>query len=140
MAILSSGAQGLDPPCQTGMKLGVGRQQRRLPSPCDNAMPSRSVGPADTSFGVLHIERKAHGCSIASGWYNDRECLECTIERQLKALGRHTLTEPWRHVSCHDPHWGRAAKEYLDEQRLQAGPDLKQAIDRIWERIEAEDR
>jgi hypothetical protein len=35
---------------------------------------------------------------------------------------------------------GRAAKEYLDEQRLQAGPDLKQAIDRIWERIEAEDR
>lgn len=30
---------------------------------------------------------------------------------------------------------GRAAKEYLDEQRAKASPELKQAIDRIWQRI-----
>jgi hypothetical protein len=30
---------------------------------------------------------------------------------------------------------GRAAKEYLDEQRAQASPELQQAIDRIWQRI-----
>jgi peroxiredoxin len=33
---------------------------------------------------------------------------------------------------------GRAAKEYLDEQRAKASPQLKQAIDRIWQRIVAE--
>jgi hypothetical protein len=30
---------------------------------------------------------------------------------------------------------GRAAKDYLDEQRAKAGPELQQAIDRIWQRI-----
>jgi hypothetical protein len=30
---------------------------------------------------------------------------------------------------------GRAAKDYLDEQRAKAGPDLQKAIDRIWQRI-----
>jgi hypothetical protein len=30
---------------------------------------------------------------------------------------------------------GRAAKEYLEEQRAKAPPELKQAIDRIWQRI-----
>jgi hypothetical protein len=30
---------------------------------------------------------------------------------------------------------GQAAKEYLHEQRAQASPQLKQAIDRIWQRI-----
>lgn len=30
---------------------------------------------------------------------------------------------------------GRACKEYLDEQRAKASPELKQAIDRIWKRI-----
>jgi ubiquinone/menaquinone biosynthesis C-methylase UbiE len=30
---------------------------------------------------------------------------------------------------------GRAAREYLDEQRTKAPPELKQAIDRIWRRI-----
>jgi hypothetical protein len=34
---------------------------------------------------------------------------------------------------------GRAAKSYLDEQRPQAGPNLRAAIDRIWEQIVAED-
>jgi hypothetical protein len=31
---------------------------------------------------------------------------------------------------------GRAAKGYLDEQRAKATPELRQAIDRIWRRIE----
>jgi len=31
---------------------------------------------------------------------------------------------------------GLAAKEYLDEQRAQAGPELRQAIDRLWQRIQ----
>jgi hypothetical protein len=35
---------------------------------------------------------------------------------------------------------GLAAKDYLDEQRRQAGPELKQAIDRIWQRILADER
>ncbi len=35
---------------------------------------------------------------------------------------------------------GRAAKPYLDEQRAKASPELKQAIDRIWQRILDEDR
>ncbi len=35
---------------------------------------------------------------------------------------------------------GRAARPYLEEQRAQAPPELRQAIDRIWERIEREDR
>src|SRR5712692_5386128 len=35
---------------------------------------------------------------------------------------------------------GRAAKTYLDEQRAKAGPKLKKAIDRIWQRIVAEGR
>jgi hypothetical protein len=35
---------------------------------------------------------------------------------------------------------GRAAKPYLDEQRAKAGPELQQAIDRIWQRIVEEDR
>jgi hypothetical protein len=35
---------------------------------------------------------------------------------------------------------GPAAKDYLDEQRLQASPELKQAIDRIWQRIMAGER
>jgi hypothetical protein len=30
---------------------------------------------------------------------------------------------------------GRAAKEYLDEQRAKASPELQQAIDRLWQRI-----
>jgi len=30
---------------------------------------------------------------------------------------------------------GQAAHEYLDEQRAKASPELKQAIDRIWQRI-----
>jgi hypothetical protein len=30
---------------------------------------------------------------------------------------------------------GRACKDYLDEQRAKAAPELKQAIDRIWKRI-----
>jgi hypothetical protein len=34
---------------------------------------------------------------------------------------------------------GRAAKEYLDEQRAKASPALKQAIDRLWQRIVQED-
>jgi hypothetical protein len=33
---------------------------------------------------------------------------------------------------------GQAAKEYLDEQRAKASPELRQAIDRIWQRIVAE--
>lgn len=35
---------------------------------------------------------------------------------------------------------GRAAKPYLDEQRAKASPELKRAIDRLWQRIRAEDR
>jgi hypothetical protein len=35
---------------------------------------------------------------------------------------------------------GRAAKEYLDEQRAKASPELQQAIDRIWRRIVDEGR
>jgi hypothetical protein len=35
---------------------------------------------------------------------------------------------------------GRAARPYLDEQRAKASPELQKAIDRIWERIEKEDR
>ena len=31
---------------------------------------------------------------------------------------------------------GLAAKDYLDEQRAQAGPELRQAIDRLWQRIQ----
>jgi hypothetical protein len=30
---------------------------------------------------------------------------------------------------------GRAAQDYLDEQRARAGPELRQAIDRVWRRI-----
>jgi hypothetical protein len=30
---------------------------------------------------------------------------------------------------------GRAAKEYLDEQRAKASPELRQAIGRVWQRI-----
>jgi hypothetical protein len=30
---------------------------------------------------------------------------------------------------------GRAAKDYLDEQRAKASPELQQAIDRLWQRI-----
>ena len=35
---------------------------------------------------------------------------------------------------------GKAAREYLDEQRATAGPDLRRAIDGVWQRILAEDR
>jgi hypothetical protein len=35
---------------------------------------------------------------------------------------------------------GRAAKDYLGEQRANADPELKKAIDRIWQRILDEDR
>jgi hypothetical protein len=35
---------------------------------------------------------------------------------------------------------GSAAKPYLDEQRAKATPELKAAIDRIWERIRKEGR
>jgi len=35
---------------------------------------------------------------------------------------------------------GKAAKEYLDEQRAKASPELRSAIDRIWHRILIEDR
>lgn len=35
---------------------------------------------------------------------------------------------------------GKAAKEYLDEQRAKAGPELRGAIDALWSRIVAEDR
>jgi hypothetical protein len=35
---------------------------------------------------------------------------------------------------------GRAAKFYLDEQRAKASPELQKAIDKIWERICADDR
>jgi hypothetical protein len=35
---------------------------------------------------------------------------------------------------------GRAAKEYLDEQRAQASPALRDAIDRLWQRILGEQR
>lgn len=34
---------------------------------------------------------------------------------------------------------GRAAKEYLEEQRAKASPELQHAIDRIWQRIVDED-
>ena len=35
---------------------------------------------------------------------------------------------------------GKAAEEYLDEQRAKASPELQRAIDQIWQRILAEDR
>jgi hypothetical protein len=35
---------------------------------------------------------------------------------------------------------GSAAKEYLDDQRAKASPELQQAIDRIWQRIVEEER
>jgi len=35
---------------------------------------------------------------------------------------------------------GRPAKTYLDEQRARASPELKKAIDRVWERILERDR
>ena len=35
---------------------------------------------------------------------------------------------------------GKAAKEYLDEQRASANPALREAIDRIWQQIVIEDR
>jgi hypothetical protein len=35
---------------------------------------------------------------------------------------------------------GRAAKDYLDEQRAKAGPELQEAIDRIWQRIQKDER
>jgi hypothetical protein len=35
---------------------------------------------------------------------------------------------------------GKAAKEYLDEQRARARPALREAIARIWQRILGEDR
>jgi hypothetical protein len=35
---------------------------------------------------------------------------------------------------------GRKAKGYLDAQRAKARPELQKAIDRIWQRIVAEDR
>ncbi len=35
---------------------------------------------------------------------------------------------------------GRHARPYLDEQRAKAAPELRQAIDRIWQRIVAQDR
>lgn len=35
---------------------------------------------------------------------------------------------------------GRAAGPYLDEQRAKASPELRQAIDRIWQRIVEDDR
>jgi hypothetical protein len=35
---------------------------------------------------------------------------------------------------------GRVAKPYLDEQRAKAAPELQKAIDKMWERIEKEDR
>src|SRR5262245_62009049 len=35
---------------------------------------------------------------------------------------------------------GDLVKDYLDEQRAQAGPELRQAIDRIWEKIQQQRR
>ncbi len=35
---------------------------------------------------------------------------------------------------------GKAAEEYLQEQRARANPELRAAIDRIWQRIVTEDR
>jgi hypothetical protein len=35
---------------------------------------------------------------------------------------------------------GRAARDYLEEQRATAGPELRAAIDRVWQRIVAEGR
>lgn len=35
---------------------------------------------------------------------------------------------------------GRFAKPYLDEQRQKASPELKKAIDRMWQRIVADDK
>ena len=35
---------------------------------------------------------------------------------------------------------GRAARYYLDEQRAQAAPELRRAIDRVWRSMVAEDR
>ena len=35
---------------------------------------------------------------------------------------------------------GPAAKDYLDEQRVKAEPELQRAIDRVWQRIQASER
>jgi hypothetical protein len=35
---------------------------------------------------------------------------------------------------------GSAAKSYLDEQRAKASPELRRAIDRLWQRIVDEGR
>src|SRR5262249_6693851 len=35
---------------------------------------------------------------------------------------------------------GRAAKDYLDEQKEKASPELKKEIDRVWKKIVEEDR
>ncbi len=35
---------------------------------------------------------------------------------------------------------GRSAKEYLDEQRAKASPELKKAIDEMWQKIRDQDR
>src|SRR5262249_39379852 len=35
---------------------------------------------------------------------------------------------------------GDLAKDYLDEQRAQASPELRQAIDRLWQRIQEQHR
>ena len=35
---------------------------------------------------------------------------------------------------------GRAAKDYLDEQKRKAGPELKEAIERVWQKILDEER
>ena len=109
--VLIRSVQALDPPCQTRVQLGAGRQLRRLPCPRDHAMPTRSVGPADTSSGVPRIDLKAHDRLIAPCWYNNRERLERGIERELQALRRDTLTEPRRHVPRHDADGRRTAQE-----------------------------
>lgn len=35
---------------------------------------------------------------------------------------------------------GKAAKPYLDEQRMKVSPELQRAIDKVWRRIQIEDR
>src|SRR5262249_38068755 len=35
---------------------------------------------------------------------------------------------------------GRAARPYLDESRAKASPELRQALDRLWQRITQQDR
>jgi hypothetical protein len=35
---------------------------------------------------------------------------------------------------------GLAARDYMEEERAKAGPELRQAIDRVWHRIVAEER